>query len=399
MNLNFWPKMYYSGGGGGGGGSGGGGGGASGGGGAGGGGATGGAGYSGGAGAGGGAVGGGAAGEQSPEEPTPVGAFRFNTDSAKLEYWDGNQWINVTTDSPVQHTGGTRGLFGGGRVPGGDSNQIQFINVDSTGNGTDFGNLSGARRGIGGCSDRTRGLFGGGNPVTNTIDFVTIASTGDTTDFGDLSVTRDYLAGGNSSTRGIFAGGLSPNNHDTIDYVTIASTGNAVDFGNISLARQLDDTCESPTRCVLIAGIKGGPYVAYNTNEYITTSTTGNTADFGDLTNGVRYGYGSLSNAIRGVIGGGDVYPSPGRTNSIEFITIATLGNSIDFGDQTDTFHYGTATGSPTRGVFAGGNSPSKINSMCYINIMTTGDAVDFGDLNQQIDTMTGCSNGNGGLG
>ena len=30
---------------------------------------------------------------------------------------------------------------------------------------------------------------------------------------------------------------------------------------------------------------------------------------------------------------------------------------------------------------------------------MTTGDAVDFGDLNQQIDTMTGCSNGNGGLG
>ena len=327
------------------------------------------------------------------------GSIRFNTDSAKLEIYNGEAWWEIDSTSPNEQTGGTRGLFGGGRISSGDSNQIQFINVDSAGNGTDFGNLSGARRGIGGCSDRTRGLFGGGNPVTNTIDFVTIASTGDAANFGDLSVERDYLAGGNSSTRGIFAGGLSPANHNTIDYITIASTGDAQDFGDVtSQARQLDDTCESPTRCVLIAGIKGGPYVAYNTNEYITTSTTGNTSDFGDLTNGVRYGYGSLSNAIRGVIGGGDIYPA-GRTNSIEFITIATLGNSIDFGDQTDTFHYGTATGSPTRGVFAGGNSPSKINSMCYIQIMTTGDAQDFGDLNQTIDTMTGCSNGNGGLG
>jgi len=334
-------------------------------------------------------------------ETATSGSIRFNTDSSKLEIYNGEKWWEIDSTSPEQHTGATRGLFGGGRDSGGSStNQIQFINVDSTGNGTDFGNLSGARRGIGGCSDRTRGVFGGGNPVTNTIEFVTIASTGDTTNFGDLTVARDYLAGGNSSTRGIFAGGLSPDNHDTIDFVTIASTGDAVDFGNITLqARQIDDTCESPTRCVLVAGIKGGPYVAYNYLEYITTSTTGNTADFGDLTNGVRYGLGSLSNAIRGVIGGGDVYPAPGRVNHIEFITIATLGNSIDFGDQTDTFHYGTATGSPTRGVFAGGNAPARINSMCYIQIMTKGDAIDFGDLNAALDTMTGCSNGNGGLG
>ena len=57
--------------------------------------------YGGGAGAGGaGGSGGGAAGEQPPEEPTPVGAFRFNTDTLKLEYYDGNQWVNVITDSP-----------------------------------------------------------------------------------------------------------------------------------------------------------------------------------------------------------------------------------------------------------------------------------------------------------
>ena len=53
--------------------------------------------------------------EQRPIQPTPVGALRFNTDSAKLEYFDGNQYVNITTDSPEQNTGGTRGLFGGGR--------------------------------------------------------------------------------------------------------------------------------------------------------------------------------------------------------------------------------------------------------------------------------------------
>tara|TARA_B100001564_G_scaffold85814_1_gene69628 strand:+ start:1000 stop:1146 length:147 start_codon:yes stop_codon:yes gene_type:complete len=30
----------------------------------------------------------------------PVGAFRFNTESAKLEYFDGNQYVNITTTHP-----------------------------------------------------------------------------------------------------------------------------------------------------------------------------------------------------------------------------------------------------------------------------------------------------------
>ena len=156
MNLNFWPKMYYSGGGGGGGGQGGGGGGAGGGGAGGSGGAGGG--YGGGAGAGGaGGSGGGAAGEQPPEEPTPVGAFRFNTDSAKLEYYDGNQWVNVTTDSPEQHTAGTRGLFMGGRSPS-YIDTIEFVTIASTGNSTDFGDLTILQYAGAGASDSHGGL-------------------------------------------------------------------------------------------------------------------------------------------------------------------------------------------------------------------------------------------------
>ena len=178
MNLNFWPKMYYSGGGGGGGGDAGGGGGAgSGGGGAGGGGAAGGgATYGGGAGYGGAGSGGGAGGELPPEEPTPVGAFRFNIDTLKLEYYDGNQWVNVTTDSPDLHTGGTKAVMVGGANPSiftgtyAGSNVIQSVNMSTTGNTSDFGDMSINPLNPTVTSDRTRLLSAGGfdNPVSYT---------------------------------------------------------------------------------------------------------------------------------------------------------------------------------------------------------------------------------------
>ena len=83
--------------------------------------------------------------EQRPIQPTPVGALRFNIDTANLEYFDGNQYVNITTDSPEKNTGGTRGLFCSGQNPSvftgtyAAANVIQFINVDTTGNATDFG--------------------------------------------------------------------------------------------------------------------------------------------------------------------------------------------------------------------------------------------------------------------
>ena len=226
MNLNFWPKMYYSGGGGGGG-SGGGGGGA-GGGGAGGGGVSGGGagGYGGGAGAGGaGGSGGGAAGEQPPEEPTPVGAFRFNTDTAKLEYYDGNQWVNVTTDSPELHTGGTRGLMVAGGYP--VVADIQIINLATTGNAVDSGNDFTSNRYLsGGTSDRTRGVYFGGYGTSAEIRFNDIATASSTSDFGDLSAGRWAVAGASDGVRGLALGGTAgPSSINAgineIEYVTI----------------------------------------------------------------------------------------------------------------------------------------------------------------------------------
>ena len=105
----------------------------------------------------------------------------------------------------VNHLAGcsnsTRGLFGGGQNPS-NVNTIAFVTIATLGNAIDFGDLAhGGNNGnidyLGACASATRGLFGGGQTPTkiNTIQFVTIAATGNTTDFGDLTAARRFTMG------------------------------------------------------------------------------------------------------------------------------------------------------------------------------------------------------------
>ena len=338
--------------------------------------------------------------EHPPLQPTPVGALRFNTDSSKLEYYDGNQWVNVTSDSPEVQTGGVRGLFMGGETPGFDAT-IDYINVGSTGSAADFGDLSGNTSIPSALASRTRGVAGGGYTGSNTnkIEYVTISITSNTTDFGDLAESKHWVQAGGNQTRGIFAGGNadSPVGHsNTIEYITIAATGNAADFGDIARlpSTSSGSAMNSPTRSVFGGGSDPSSN-ALNTIEYITIATLGNAADFGDLTdNKIRYG--GCSNAIRGLMGGG---ATPSITASITYIAIATLGNTLDFGDLTSARQNVAACASSTRAVWGGGSTPSDTNILDYVQIPSTGNAVDFGNMTVTGDHRSGCSNGHGGLG
>ena len=80
--------------------------------------------------------------EQPPIQPTPVGALRFNTDTARLEYFNGSEYVNITVDSPETNTGGTRGVTNGINENPQWQEHMDFFNIATTGNGTDFGNLS-----------------------------------------------------------------------------------------------------------------------------------------------------------------------------------------------------------------------------------------------------------------
>ena len=153
----------------------------------------------------------------------------------------GDQGIDDNLGKPAGLASPTRGIVSGGYGPSPypQSDTIEYITIATTGNGTDFGNLTFGHSGHFGVSSTTRGVFAKGytfpSPATtyyNTIEYITIASTGNATDFGDAtnSVTQGYSHA--SHIRGVFAAGTAASEVNTIDYVTIATTGNATDFGD-----------------------------------------------------------------------------------------------------------------------------------------------------------------------
>ena len=346
--------------------------------------------------------------EQPPIQATPVGALRFNTDSAKLEYFDGNQFVNITTDSPEQHTGGTRGLFGAGaRTPGGGppySNVVDFVNIASTGDATNFGDVPSEKTQMMTTASRTRGVFFGGYTTTNDIKGIEISSQGNGFDFGDLSSGRWGAGAVSDGIKGICMGGtLGPGDEGAgenfIEFVVITTTGNSKDFGDLTYEAG-GGACggiNSPTRGILMNGHSDQDGAHTNTINYITMSTLGNAVDFGDSVNILKYSNG-CSNAVRGIRSNGQL--APANSNIMEFITIASTGGTQEFGDATITDRDRGAAASSTRAVFAGGfTDPAIVNPIDYVQIMTTGNAIDFGDLTQARGGLGGFSNGHGGLG
>lgn len=132
----------------------------------------------------------------------------------------------------------------------------------------------------------------------------------------------------------------------------------------------------------------------FNTIDYITITTTGNAIDFGDLLS-ANSSPAACSSATRGIFAGGQ--PSP--INVIQYVTIAATGNAIDFGDLLSATNRLAACSSATRGVFGGGNAAgTRTNTIQYVTIASTGNALDFGDLTAARDDLAACSSAHGGL-
>ena len=342
------------------------------------------------------------------------GAFRFNTDSMKLEIFRGSanyngtasmagigtlaagQWEEIQATSPEVQTGGTRGIFAGGGPSAVDT--INYINVDTTGNALDFGDLLNDSKEGCGLASRTRGVFVLGQSPANsdTIEMLTIASTGSVEDFGNLHTGNARVTDACSNqTRGLFAGQEDPSRTNVIRYISIAEKGDTLDFGDLIANKGFGAGCSSSTRGVFAGGRDPGG-TSLKPIEFVTISTLGNAADFGDLT-AITVALSGGSNSIRGIFGGG---ATPGYSDKIDYITIATLGDALDFGDLTESRNP-RATSSPTRVAFGAGYDPSPgavTNIIDYIQIMSLGDAVDFGDLLYSVQNGSACSNGHGGL-
>ena len=281
-----------------------------------------------------------------------------------------------------------------------DTANIDFLNISTLGNSSNFGNLSSARLGGGGIGGITRAItMGGGN--ANTSDYVEFSTKGNAADFGDLSVARTPHQGNhNNNTRGIaYAGAIagSPYASNVIDYITIATFGNATDFGDAGTVNYGWGGTGSSTRMVAGGSITSPGQADTNVIEYVEIASTGDGADFGDLTAtlGKR---GAVNSSTRSVFGGG--VNQPAKTNIMDYVTTASTGNATDFGDLTVARDFPAGSSNNTRGVFAGGRNPGSNNTIDYITIASTGNATDFGDTSSvgAVAMAGGASNGHGGL-
>jgi len=340
----------------------------------------------------------------SRPQSCPSGSLRFNTDSSHLEYYRGDTigWVEIEAEltEPLGESSGLgyRGLVFGGYRQGSPANTqtdtIDYHNLSSTGTWLDFGNLFAGRYGTTATASRTRAIvMGGHSNDRNTIDFVTIATLGDSTDAADLPVDHRYGAAFSNGTRGCVAGSYYPAQINNISFTDIATLGDALDFGDLSVKGGIMKAANSTTR-----GIIGGRYEGPAPNltmDYVTISSRGNAVDFGDTLPSTGQSGGACESATRAVWSGA-------YNNIIGYITMATTGNMIDFGDTNTSRGHRPACSSPTRGFWCGGrNSSSPYPSetdVDFVQIATMGNGKDFGDLSQGRHAGGATSNGHGGL-
>lgn len=289
---------------------------------------------------------------------------------------------------------GSRGLFSGGNYA--TKNNIEYITIASTGNSTDFGDLSQKRADHAGASDGSRCVFGGGadyGPFSassyglTSIEYVTASTTGNASSFGSLSSGRSTrsiaIAAVSDGSRGVFSGGQNRGGYReftyVMDYITIGSTGNASDFGDllsISPSNEFWNAQAGASNSTRGVFAGGGWYTATNVMQYITIQSTGNATDFGDLIRIKSY-FAGTNGGDRGVYMGG-YYDGVGTYDDIDYIDITTTGNASDFGTISSGSLYGIdACSDNSRGVFGGYGA----TDMSYITISTTGNSSTFGNL------------------
>ena len=112
-------------------------------------------------------------------------------------------------------------------------------------------------------------------------------------------------------------------------------------------------------------------------NNFITIATTGNALDFGDQSV-ARYSKGGFASSTRGFDAGGS---TPSMESDIEYVTISSQGGGNDFGDLLTARAYCGGASNSTLGIVAGGGTPAVVSVIESVVMATAGEASSFGDL------------------
>ena len=193
-----------------------------------------------------------------------------------------------------------------------------------------------------------------------------------------------------SRGRAVIYQGYQPSYYpDKIDFLQITTRGGTQSFGDQNGPAARDrHGCGSETRGVFGGGITPGSG-RLDAIEYITIQSEGNGIDFGDLTQGQGHG-STCSSSTRGLFGNGY---QPSLNNTVNYVEIQTLGNALDFGDLLIATGYGSAGSSPTRGIYCGGEDTNSLASdrTEFFTFSSKGNGTDFGGLTNGRFRPTGC--------
>ena len=225
------------------------------------------------------------------------------------------------------------------------------------------------------------------NPIEGTVRFNTDLST---LEFFDGYEWKQFTYNQGQSGRGVLTGG-NPVGQQRMEYFNLHTLGNSQYFGALQHnGRYIHGCCGSEIR-----GILGGGYSSAESGnsqseiEYFTIASAGNAIDFGNLDEQHFRNCAACSSSTRGLFFAGG---HPSYHNTIEYIEIGTLGNAQDFGDQVTSTAVKSSFSSPTRG-FSFGGFPAYSPAINVVNIASKGNATTFGELTSAGLSYAGCAN------
>ena len=135
-----------------------------------------------------------------------------------------------------------------------------------------------------------------------------------------------------------------------------------------------------------------------DTIDILTIASRGNTIEFGNLTNRNYPDSSVVSNGVAGFIMGGVGFGNITIETTDKF-NFTSGGNAIVFGNLLIGRRNSAGASNLVRGLCAGGGNPGGHNVISYITMSSEGDATDFGDLTAIRTSFAGLSDCHGGLG
>ena len=166
---------------------------------------------------------------------TTIEYFAFGSSVTAADFGDQNVAVYQMGSAANE----TRKLIAGGYTTSAATNAIQYITMATTGNAADFGDLvhGATYRSFGaGTGGQDKAIFGdgtaGGYSSAN-MQYVDITTTGNAVDFGDLHTGAAINTGLCNATKAHVIGGYNGASINNIQQFTMATTGNATDYGDL----------------------------------------------------------------------------------------------------------------------------------------------------------------------